>query len=175
MRDVTDQDPALTALTGTVSAVSGVLRGAGSMDLRVPHLEWTVGEVAQHLVSVVRAYTAAEQGSGPVGPDLTKVPENNARLLAATAERTPTALAGALEASTATFVATNEQLLRDQRVPYYGDLTITAAGAAGLSGTGGELHVPVIRRGVLVPFMAAPARGAARALGGRRRSCRRRR
>jgi uncharacterized protein (TIGR03083 family) len=128
----TDRDAALRALTAVVLTVSDLLRGADDLDVRVPMLEWTIGQVALHLVSIVRAYTGAEEGSGPVGPDLTKTAENNARLIASTPERTPNGLADALDAASAAFVAANERLSRDQRVPFYGDLTITASGAARL-------------------------------------------
>ena len=52
--------------------------------------------------------------------------ENNARLIATTPERSLRDLADALDIGTAAFVAANEQLSRQQQVPFYGDLTVTA-------------------------------------------------
>jgi uncharacterized protein (TIGR03083 family) len=127
---VSERDAALSALGATASRVSSLLRSANDPSVRLPHLEWTIGDLGAHLVSIIRAYSAAAQGEAAVGPDVAKRSENNARLIASTPERSLNDLADALDIGTAEFVAANEMLEREQRVPFYGDLTITAAGAA---------------------------------------------
>jgi uncharacterized protein (TIGR03083 family) len=112
--------------------VSTILRSADDPAVRVPHLDWTVGDVGAHLVSIARAYTAAIQDGVAVGPDVTKGDENNARLIAITPERSPNDLADALDVCTTAFVAANARLSRQQSVPFYGDLRVTADCAAKL-------------------------------------------
>lgn len=129
---MTDSDATLSALAATTSRVSRILRWADDPAVRVPHLDWTVGEVGAHLVSIARAYTNATQEGVAVGPDVTKGDENNARLITNTPERSLSDLADALDACTAEFVAANAQLSRQQDVPFYGDLRITAGCAAKL-------------------------------------------
>jgi hypothetical protein len=103
---VRDTDPAPSALTATTPPVVTLLRGVDPQR-RVPHLEWTIGDLGAHMVSIVRAYTAAATGPSPVGPDVRTINENNARLLAETPESTTPDLADALDASIADFVAVN--------------------------------------------------------------------
>jgi uncharacterized protein (TIGR03083 family) len=122
---VSDIDPALFALTATTPPVVMLLRGA-DVQAPVPHLEWTIGDLAAHMVSIVRAYTAAAAGLSPVGPDVRTINENNARLIAETSESTASGLADALDVATADFVAGNGRLERSQPVPFYGDLTTSA-------------------------------------------------
>lgn len=121
-------DDALSALTLATPPVAALLRGA-DVQRQIPHLAWTIGDLGAHMVSVVRAYTAAAKGQRPIGPDLFKIDENNARLIAETPEESSFDLADALELETATFVAANEELPRGQHVPFYDDLTISAAGS----------------------------------------------
>jgi len=127
-----ERDPALSALTTTASRVSSCLRSANDPGVRVPHLDWTIGDVGAHLVSISRAYTAAAEGRAAVGPDLTKGDENNARLIASTPERSLSDLADALDRETAAYVVANEVREREEQVLFYGDLTISAACAARL-------------------------------------------
>jgi uncharacterized protein (TIGR03083 family) len=129
---VTDSDPTLSALASATSRVSTLLRSTDDLAVRVPHLEWTVGDVGAHLVSIARAYTTAIQDGLAVGPDVTKGDENNARLIASTPERSRRDIADALDVGTAAFVAANAPLSRQQAVPFYGDLTVTAGCASKL-------------------------------------------
>jgi uncharacterized protein (TIGR03083 family) len=128
---VSDTDPALSALTTTTPPTATLLRGA-DLQRPVPHLEWTIGDLGAHMVSVVRAYTMAAQGRSPIGPDLWKIDENNARLIAETPETSAPDLADALETESAAFVAASEPLPRGQQVPFYGDVSISAGAQAGM-------------------------------------------
>jgi uncharacterized protein (TIGR03083 family) len=127
---MSDTDAGLSALTLATPPVAALLRGADPRS-SVPHLEWTIGDLGAHMVSIVRAYTAAALGRSPIGPDLGGMDGNNARLIAATPEESASDLADALETETAAFVAANEPLPRGEQVPFYGDVvTISAAGLA---------------------------------------------
>ena len=125
-------DQVLKALDLAASEVTVNLRQAHDLGRHVPGLAWTVRELGAHLVSVTRAYTAAECDVQPVGPDLRAVAENNRRLLDTTEFTTSEHLASAFASAARNFVDVNRDLERDQYVPFYGDLKITAAAAGRL-------------------------------------------
>ena len=125
-------DSVWSALDSAASELAVNLRLAHDLGQRVPGLAWTVRELGTHLVSVTQAYTAAECDGRPVGPDLRAVAENNRRLLETTEFTTSDNLASAFAAAASHFVDVNRKLERDQYVPFYGDLKITASAAARL-------------------------------------------
>jgi hypothetical protein len=81
---------------------------------------------------MLQAYGFAAEGGPSIGPDLHSTAANNARLLVSATEVTPEAQADALHRAIASFVAANGALGREDLVPWYGEMTITARTASGL-------------------------------------------
>jgi uncharacterized protein (TIGR03083 family) len=69
--DATVQERARAALRAAGQRVAGLLAGAGDdLDRPVPGSEWTVGQVAAHLLVGLRGYTAAARDE--IGPEWTR-------------------------------------------------------------------------------------------------------
>lgn len=93
---------------------------------RVPHLTWTVGDTAAHVLSVLRGYHDVALGAPPLWPDLAHGDEHNARLLAAVPEREPAQLADALQGAVPGLV----EVWRDRgdgSVPWHAGLVVPTA------------------------------------------------
>jgi uncharacterized protein (TIGR03083 family) len=63
-------------------------------DTAIPHMEWTIGDLAAHLVTVTRTYVEMLNGADSPVASLTETNEVNARLLAEMPERDLDVLAG---------------------------------------------------------------------------------
>ena len=125
-------DPVLDGIETTGLGVAGLLRTSPDLQAAVPKMTWNMGEVGAHLTSVLQAYRSAAEGGPPIGADLRFTAANNARLLLAAIEVSPEAQADSLQRAIASFVAANGALGREDLVPWYGEMTITARTASGL-------------------------------------------
>ncbi|MFV0259087.1 MAG: maleylpyruvate isomerase family mycothiol-dependent enzyme [Acidimicrobiales bacterium] len=81
-------------ITTTTGQIARILRGVWSADTPVPGLEWTVGQVGAHLVSLPRRYRRVMHDHEPFPADLAAL---NADELAAVGHHDPEDLADLLE------------------------------------------------------------------------------
>lgn len=81
-----------------VQRVAALLQGADGAK-PIPGMQWSVGEAAAHLVAGARQYTAYFQGEPSTITDVSQVPTENAKHLAAYPERDPAQIAVDLAAA----------------------------------------------------------------------------
>jgi uncharacterized protein (TIGR03083 family) len=111
-RSSIDREQAIDALDRSTSATAAMLRAAGSKDVPIPHLTWTVAQCAAH--QVISDHLYVNQVEGP-GAHLTieRTSELNDWSVERAAGLEPAALASDLEASTRRFIATVRELPAD--------------------------------------------------------------
>lgn len=92
---VGDLEAVLQAYEHVLGAFAQSLRGV-SAEASIPHLEWTAGELAAHVLGAARAYRRAALEDTDVWTSFADGDAQNARLLAETAERDPAVVADRL-------------------------------------------------------------------------------
>ena len=92
------------ALSRAADRVAALIQTIPDPNQRIPHLTWTVGEAAAHLVSGARVYTDCVGGEGSPITDLDDLANANARIIAAFPERRPAELAHQLLAAERVFL-----------------------------------------------------------------------
>ena len=98
-----DWDAVRSTCERTSVRVAGLIRSASDPGAKVPGLDWTVADVAAHLVSLTHRYEAFLRGNGEAMT--TSMPDLNAEQLAAFAGRDLSELADLLERGTASLLA----------------------------------------------------------------------
>ena len=130
------QDEARAALRAAGERTARLIAGAGDLDRPVPRSEWTVGQVAAHLLVGLRGFTAAAQD--PIGPEwrahIPDTPLYSERVAAITAStlrdeprRDAPTLERMLREGIETFLAATEKQPADKRLPapwYADDFTL---------------------------------------------------
>lgn len=123
-------------LDEAVGRVAGLLRAAPGPEAPVPGLEWDVGTLGAHLVTIPQRYLALVAGDPVEWPG--EMAPFNERLIAELGERDPEKLAALLEQGhTALMEAAGEDGARPIRWFFDVDMDIATLGAIGL----GELVV----------------------------------
>ena len=111
---------------------SAQLRGAGDGSTRIPHLEWTVGEMGAHLAHGFGFYSELFAGGAHPWPDVASGGKVNAELIASVPERDPAVLATMLDGAA-------ERLVRVMRaqgaaeVNFIGGIRIPGASLAAIA------------------------------------------
>lgn len=98
-------DDAADVLKRAIPRVTALLRDVVSGEQRVPHLEWTIAEMAAHLWSGVTMYTGLLEGGSHSWADMDSRAEASAALIAEIQERDPAALAALIERDAPPMVA----------------------------------------------------------------------
>jgi uncharacterized protein (TIGR03083 family) len=119
---------ALDALTSTTNDVAALLRSADDGDRGIPHLEWSVGDCAVHLVGGTHLYRHQAQSAGAQMP-MSLTAEVNRWAIDGVAERRPDVLAGFLEEATAQLVREISALHHERRFPFWSGGSLTLAHA----------------------------------------------
>ena len=111
---------ALVAHERVAGRFSSLLRSSPDGTGKVPHLTWTVGETAAHVLASTRLYPEMLAGAERGWADLSLGDTENARLLARIPERDPRELADAMDVAAAA--------LREAYAAYPGDSAAWHAG-----------------------------------------------
>jgi len=133
-----DLDQARRALRRAAATTSGMVRTAGDLGVAVPNSEWTVRDVAVHLVTALGAFARSAGGEEVVLPmpevagARHRVAELNARLLQQVGEDDPMVLAKGIEDGVEAFLAAGEGKPSSSPVatPWYGDEVVVGLGPA---------------------------------------------
>jgi hypothetical protein len=124
--DTPAQERARAALSAAGERTACLIAGTGDLDRPVPRSEWTVGQVAAHLLVGLRGYTAAARHEiGPAWtrhiPDTRQYSERVSAVTAGTLREEPhrdaATLGRLLREGIDTFLAATDQRSADERIP----------------------------------------------------------
>ena len=126
------QDQARAALRAAGERTAGLIAGIPDLDLAVPRSQWTVGQVAAHLLVGLRGYTAAARDA--IGPEWTihipdtplyseRVAAITASTLRAEPRRDAVTMASMLREAVEAFLAATGNRAADEPIPapWYAD------------------------------------------------------
>jgi uncharacterized protein (TIGR03083 family) len=126
MHDLIPRDQAMELFHRTSSRLTRLLRTIQvPSEKRIPHMEWTVGELAAHLVQA--AQIAGQLADGHPSPyeRFEDIAETNERLLAEKPERDLPTLAREFQGAVEQLEVKFRALPDDVRVPFHGGWTFT--------------------------------------------------
>ncbi len=124
-----------------VERILSALPGHGiRSDTPIPHLEWTVGDLALHLVQGVEIAGQLQQGSPSPFTDMHRIHEVNARLLAERSERDVQILLPQFSRNIRKMEHRFLEMPDDRRVPFHAGMSFTPAQAMAMMSTELLMH-----------------------------------
>jgi uncharacterized protein (TIGR03083 family) len=112
-----DLSEALAALEAAGTRATHLIQAIPDANVRAEGLDWTLGQVAAHLVANMRQHTEWVQGQGKVDYCVPDLAAENARNIEAVATRRPDELAGSFSSGTGAFLTAARAADPSQVIP----------------------------------------------------------